>query len=82
MQEIAWQLRTISPTRHVGFVSAAQSRQIQEDAAESADALADRDKLENDRVGATPQTTLHATRFVVCIARRGGPSGQKGEPCL
>ncbi len=32
--------------------------------------------------GATPQTTSHATGFVACIARRGGPSGQKGEPCL
>jgi hypothetical protein len=30
MEEIAWSLTTIKPTRHVGFASAAQFRQIQE----------------------------------------------------
>ena len=49
MEEIAWRLRTLNPTRQIGFVSAAQFRQIQEDAAESADASADRDNLSNDR---------------------------------
>jgi hypothetical protein len=49
MEEIAWRLRTLNPMRQVGFVSAAQLRQLQEDAAESADASADRDSLSNDR---------------------------------
>ena len=44
MEEIAWRLRTLNPTRQVGFVSAAPFRQIQEDAAEC-----DRDSLSNDR---------------------------------
>ena len=45
MEEIAWRLRTMSPARHVGFVSAAQFRQLQEEAAKTADAAADRDEL-------------------------------------
>jgi hypothetical protein len=49
MEEIAWRLRTMSPTRHVGFVSAAQFRQLQEEAAKAADAAADREELPHDR---------------------------------
>ncbi len=49
MQEIAWSLRTFSPTRNVGFVSSAQVRQIQQEAAKSADAPADPDNLSDDR---------------------------------
>src|SRR5882672_12542265 len=46
MEEIAWRLRTLNPSRQVGFISAAQFRQIQEgEAARSVDASADRDKL-------------------------------------
>jgi len=35
MEEIAWHLRTFSPTRHVGFISAASIRQIDREAAEA-----------------------------------------------
>lgn len=49
MEEIAWSLRTFSPARNVGFVSSAQIRQIQEEAAKSADAPADPDNLSDDR---------------------------------
>jgi hypothetical protein len=36
MEEIAWRLTTIKPTRHVGFASAVQFRQKQEAAEEPA----------------------------------------------
>jgi hypothetical protein len=49
MQEIAWSLRTLSPARNVGLVSSAQVRQIQEEAAKSADVPADPDNLSDDR---------------------------------
>ena len=49
MEEIAWTLKTMHPTRHVGFVSAAQFRQMQEEAAESAEVSVGHDELSNDR---------------------------------
>jgi hypothetical protein len=49
MEEIAWRLRTLNPSRQIGFVSAAPFRQIQEDAVECADASSDRDNLSIDR---------------------------------
>jgi len=48
MEEIAWKLRTFSPTRHVGFVSAASIRQIDEQAAEAVEAEANRDMPAED----------------------------------
>jgi hypothetical protein len=42
MEEIAWKLRTFSPTRHAGFVSAASIRQIDEEAAEAVEGEANR----------------------------------------
>ena len=41
MEEIAWMLTTIKPTRHVGFASAVQFRQMQEAAEDPADVDAD-----------------------------------------
>jgi hypothetical protein len=49
MEEIAWRLRTLNPSRQIGFVSAAPFHQIQEDAVECADASSDRDNLSIDR---------------------------------
>ena len=49
MQEIAWMLTTKNATRHVGFVSSAQFRQMEAEAAKSAEASADHDYLSSDR---------------------------------
>ena len=50
MEEIAWRLPTLNPSRQVGFISAAQFRQIQEgEAARSVDASANLDNLTADR---------------------------------
>ena len=50
MEEVAWTLKTMHPTRHVGFMSAAQLRQMEEEAAKTADVSADRD--ESDQLAA------------------------------
>jgi len=42
MEEIAWRLTTIKPTRHVGFASSVQFRQMQETAEEPGSLDADR----------------------------------------
>ena len=48
MEEIAWSLRTFSPTRNVGFVSAANIRQIQEEAAKAVESAIDHETSVED----------------------------------